>query len=203
LYYKVFPEEPTQIKGIADQVAAAKAKIVVLGSTAVPTVSGFTQAFIQAHYTPEVFIATAGPDQGAAYLKAVGHYNNDGVMVPNAWYGGSSNPQSKKMVAEYIAQYHGTASGVNADVAEAYSVGQVLTQAVHATHSLSNAKIITYLHSGATLTSVQGPVKFDAVGENLAATAFVFQWQKNNFVQVLPTGTGSVAVEFPKAPWGK
>ncbi len=203
LYYKVFPEEPTQIKGIADQVAAAKAKIVVLGSTAVPTVSGFTQAFIQAHYTPEVFIATAGPDQGAAYLKAVGHYNNDGVMVPNAWYGGSPNPQSKKMVAEYIAQYHGTASQVNADVAEAYSVGQVLTQAVHATHSLSNAKIIAYLHSGATLTSVQGPVKFDAVGENLAATAFVFQWQKNNFVQVLPPGTGSVAAEFPKAPWGK
>jgi len=107
------------------------------------------------------------------------------------------------MVAEYIATYHGTASGINADVAEAYSVGEVLTQAVNATHSLSNSKIISYLHSGVTLNSVQGPVKFDAVGENLAATAFVFQWQKNNFVQVLPPGTGSVAVEFPKAPWGK
>ena len=203
VYYKVFPEEPTQIKGIADQVAAAKAQIVVLGSTAVPTVSGFTQAFIQAHYTPAVFIATAGPDQGAAYLKAVGHLNNDGVMVPNAWYGGSPNAQSKKMVSEYIAKYHGTPSGINADVAEAYSVGQVLTQAINATHSLANAKIIAYLHSGVTLSSVQGPVKFDAVGENLAATAFVFQWQKNNFVQVLPAGTGSVSVQFPKAPWGK
>jgi branched-chain amino acid transport system substrate-binding protein len=203
VYYKVFPEEPTQIKGIADQVAAKKAQIVVLGSTAVPTVSGFTQAFIQAHYNPEVFIATAGPDQGAAYLKAVGHGNNDGVMVPNAWYGGSPNPQSQKMVSEYIAQYHGTASGINADVAEAYSVGQVLTQAIQATHSLSNAKIIAYLHSGVTLKSVQGPVKFDAVGENLAATAFVFQWQKSKFVQVLPPGAGSVAVEFPKAPWGQ
>ncbi len=203
VYYKVFPEEPTQIKGIADQVAATKAQIVVLGSTAVPTVSGFTQAFIQAHYTPAVFIATAGPDQGAAYQKAVGHLNNDGVMVPNAWYGGSPNAQSKKMVSEYIAKYHGTPSGINADVAEAYSVGQVLTQAINATHSMSNAKIISYLHSGVTLSSVQGPVKFDAVGENLAATAFVFQWQKNNFVQVLPAGTGSVSVQFPKAPWGK
>ena len=202
VYYKVFPEEPTQIKGIADQVAAKKAAIVVLGATAIPTVSGFTQAFIQAHYNPKVFIATAGPDQGAAYLKAVGHYNNDGVMVPNAWFGGSPNPQSKEMVADYIAKYHGTASGVNADVAEAYSVGQVLTQAVEATHSISNAKIIAYLHQGVTLQSVQGPVRFNALGENLAATAFVFQWQKNNFVQVLPPGTGSVAVEFPKAPWG-
>jgi len=203
VYYKVFPEEPTQIKGIADQVAAKKAQIVVLGSTAVPTVSGFTQAFIQAHYNPQVFIATAGPDQGSAYQQAVGHYNYDGVMVPNAWFGGSPNAQSKKMVAEYIAKYHGTASGINADVAEAYSVGQVLTQAVNATHSLSNVKIISYLHSGVTLSSVQGPVKFDSLGENLAATAFVFQWQKNNFVQVLPPGTGSVSVEFPKAPWGK
>jgi branched-chain amino acid transport system substrate-binding protein len=203
VYYKVFPEEPTQIKGIADQVAAKKAQIVVLGSTAVPTVSGFTQAFIQAHYNPQVFIATAGPDQGAAYQKAVGHYNYDGVMVPNAWFGGSPNPLSKKMVSEYIAKYHGTASGINADVAEAYSVGEVLTQAVKATNSLSNSKIISYLHSGVTLNSVQGPVKFNAVGENLAATAFVFQWQKNNFVQVLPAGTGSVAVQFPKAPWGK
>ncbi len=203
VYYKVFPEEPTQIKGIADQVAAKRADMVVLGSTAVPTVQGFTQAFIQAGYNPKIFLATAGPDQGAAYLKAVGHLNNDGVMVPNAWYGGSPNPQSKKMVAEYIAQYGGTASGVNADVAEAYSVGQVLTQAVNATRSLSNAKIIAYLHSGVTLSSVQGPVRFDSVGENLAATAFVFQWQKNNFLQVLPPGAGSAAVEYPKAPWGK
>jgi branched-chain amino acid transport system substrate-binding protein len=203
LYYKVFPEEPTQIKGIADQVAAKKAQIVVLGATAVPTVSGFTQAFIQAHYNPQVFIATAGPDQGSAYQKAVGHYNYDGVMVPNAWFGGSPNPLSKTMVNEYIAKYHGTASGINADVAEAYSVGEVLTQAVKATNSVSNSKIISYLHSGVTLQSVQGPVKFNSVGENLAATAFVFQWQKNNFVQVLPSGSGSLPVQFPKVYWGK
>jgi branched-chain amino acid transport system substrate-binding protein len=203
VYFKVFPAEPTQYKGIADQVARSKAGIVVLGSTDVPTVAAFTQAFVQQGYNPKIFIATAGPDQGTAYLKAVGHLNNDGVMVPNAWYPGSPNATSKKVVAEYVAQYGGNSSGVNADVAEAYSVGEVLTQAVNATHSLSNSKIIAYLHSGVTLTSVQGPVKFDAVGENLAATAFVFQWQKANFVQVLPVGTGSVAVEFPKANWGK
>jgi len=123
-------------------------------------------------------------------------------MVPNAWYGGSPNPASKTMVAEYIAQFGGNASGVNADVAEAYSVGQVMAQAVKATNSLDNSKIISYLHS-ATLTSVQGPVKFDSVGENLQATAFVFQWQHGSFVQVLPVGAGSVAVQYPKAVWGK
>jgi branched-chain amino acid transport system substrate-binding protein len=203
VYSKVFPAEPTQYKGIADQVARSKAQIVVLGSVDVPTVAAFTQAFIQQHYNPKIFIATAGPDQGSAYLKAIGGSGNaDGVMVPNAWYGGSPNPTSQKMVAEYIAKYHGTAADVNADVAEAYSVGEVMTQAVVATGGFDNSKIIAYLHSH-TMTSVQGPVRFDSVGQNLAATAFVFQWQKANFLQVLPPGSGSKPVEFPKAYWGK
>lgn len=204
VYYKVFPAEPTQYKGIADQVAASKAQVVILGSVDVPTITAFTQAFVQQHYNPAVFAATAGPDQGAAYIKAVGGVGNtEGVMVPNAWYGGSPLPASKTMVAEYIAQYGGDPSGVNADVAEAYSVGQVMAQAVKATNGLVNSKIISYLHSGVTLNSVQGPVKFDAVGQNLSATAFVFQWQKGTLDQVLPAGTGSMAVEFPKLNWGK
>jgi len=123
-------------------------------------------------------------------------------MVPNAWYGGSPNPASKTMVAEYIAKYGGTASGVNADVAEAYSVGQVAAQAIKATGGTDNAKIITYLHSGVTLTSVQGPVHFNTLGENESATAFIFQWQKGTLVQTLPAGSGSSSIEFPKPNWG-
>ncbi len=54
------------------------------------------------------------------------------------------------MVAEYVAQYGGTASGVNADVAEAYSVGEVTAEAITATGGTDNAEIISYLHSGVT-----------------------------------------------------
>ncbi len=203
VYSKVFPAEPTQYKGIADQVAATKADVVVLGSVDVPTVAAFTQAFVQQRYNPKALIATSGPDQGAAYVKAVGGVGNtEGVMVPNAWYGGSPNPASKTMVAEYIAKYGGTASGVNADVAEAYSVGQVAAQAIKATGGTDNAKIIRYLHSGVTLTSVQGPVHFNTLGENGSATAFIFQWQKGTLVQTLPAGSGSSSIEFPKPDWG-
>ena len=203
VYSKVFPAEPTQYKGIADQVVNSKAQMVVLGSVDIPTVAAFTQAFVQQHYNPKLFVSTAGPDQGAAYVHAVGGLGNtEGVMVPNAWYGGSANPESKKMVGEYIAKYGGTASGVNADVAEAYSVGQVVAQAVAATGGFDQAKITRFLHSGVTLNSVQGPVKFDAVGQNTHATAFIFQWQHGKLVQVLPAGSGSSAVQFPKANWG-
>jgi branched-chain amino acid transport system substrate-binding protein len=87
-------------------------------------------------------------------------------------------------------------------VAEAYSVGQVMAQAVTATGGTDNTKIISYLHSGVTLNSVQGQVKFDALGENGAAAAFVFQWQGNNFNEVLPTGSpGASAIIATKPPW--
>jgi branched-chain amino acid transport system substrate-binding protein len=202
VYSKTFPEEVADYKGPADQVAASRAELVVLGSTDVPTVGAFMQAFQQQHYTPRMFIAAAGPDQGDAFTSAVGTGNADGMMVPDGWYPGYANPTSRQMVREYVAQFGGTTSGVNADVAEAYSVGQVVAQAVKATGGTANAKIISYLHSGVPLSTVQGPVKFDALGENGAAAAFVFQWQKGNFRQVLPSRTtGSVSITTTKPPW--
>jgi branched-chain amino acid transport system substrate-binding protein len=199
---KVFPAEVTDFTPIATQVAGTKADVVVLGSVDVPTVSAFVHTFIQQHYNPKIFIATAGPDQGDAFVKAVGKGNEDGIMVPNGWYGGFQKADSQKMVQEYIAKYGGTPSDVNADVAEAYSVGQVMAQAVAATHSLDNAKIIAYLHSGVTLDSVQGAVKFDATGQNTAGKTLTFQWQNAALVQTLPVGiAGSKPPVNPKPAW--
>ncbi len=138
---KVFPAEVTDFTPIASQLASTKADAVVLGSVDVPTVSAFVHAFIQQHYSPKIFIATAGPDQGAAFVKAIGKGNENGIFVPNGWYGGFKKADSQQMVKEYIAKYGGTPSDVNADVAEAYSVGQVMAEAVNATHSLDNSKI--------------------------------------------------------------
>jgi branched-chain amino acid transport system substrate-binding protein len=204
VYNKVFPAEVTDYTPIATAVASSKAEAVVLGSVDVPTVSAFVHAFIQQHYNPKSFIATAGPDQGDAFLKAVGGASNaEGIMYPNGWYPGYANATSQQMVNEYVSKYGGNAAGVNADVAEAYSVGQAVAQAVAATHSLDNSKIISYLHSGATVNTVQGPVKFNSLGENGAAAAFVFQWQKGNQVQVLPVGaSGSKSATYPKPNWG-
>jgi branched-chain amino acid transport system substrate-binding protein len=197
-----FPEEVQAYKAPADQVAASGAQLVVLGSTDVPTVQAFMQAFEQQHYTPKLFIAAAGPDQGSAFTSVVGTGNADGMMVPDGWYPGYQNAASEQMVKEYVALYGGTASGVNADVAEAYSVGQVMDQAIVATGGTDNAKIITYLHSGVTLKTVQGQVRFDALGENGAAAAFVFQWQRGSFEQVLPANAaGSVGILATKPAW--
>jgi branched-chain amino acid transport system substrate-binding protein len=203
VYSKVFPAEVASYKPAADQVAGTGAQAVVLGSTDVPTVSAFMQAFEQSHYNPKMFICAAGPDQGASFTSAVGKGNATGMMVPNGWYPGYANPESQAMVQAYLSKYGGSPSDINADVAEGYAVGQVAAQAVKATGGTDNKKIISYLHSGATLSSVQGSVKFDELGRNSAAAAFVFQWQKDTtYKQVLPAGmAGSVAIINPKPNW--
>jgi branched-chain amino acid transport system substrate-binding protein len=199
---KVFPAEVTDYTPIADQVASTHADLVILGSVDVPTVSAFTHAFVQQHFDPKGFLATAGPDQGAQFVKAVGTGNENGIFVPGPWFGGVQKADSLAMVKEYIAKYGGSPSDVNADVAEAYAVGQVLTQAVQATKSLSNQKIIAYLHSGATMDSVLGPVKFDSLGENTAGKTLTFQWQKQKLVQALPAGAPGVHPPvYPKPAW--
>jgi branched-chain amino acid transport system substrate-binding protein len=201
VYTKVFPAEVTDFTPIATSVAATKAQAVLLGSVDVPTVSAFIQAFAQQHYNPKAFVATAGPDQGADFLKAV-RSNAEGVMVPNGWYPGEANALSRAMVKAYLKKYGGKASDINADVAEAYSVGEVAQQAVTAIKSLDNKKLIAYLHSGKTFNSVQGPVKFNSLGENVAIRAFTFQWQGGKYVQVLPAGAkNSKKPEYPKKPW--
>jgi branched-chain amino acid transport system substrate-binding protein len=202
VYSKVIPAEAPNFKSIADQVAASHAQIVLLGSVDVPTVDAFMTAFRQQHYNPKIMAATAGPDQGAAFLKAVGKDNATGIMTANGWFGGYDNAQSKKMVQEYIAKYGGTPSEINSDVAEGYGVGQVAAQAVRATGGTDQAKIINYLHSGVTLSSVQGPVQFNSLGMNIKPVVFMFQWQSGNYAQVLPTGApGSVPILYPKPNW--
>jgi branched-chain amino acid transport system substrate-binding protein len=203
VYSKVLPAELPNANSVADQVAATGAQAVLIGAVDVPTVAAFMKAFREQHYNPKILAATAGPDQGAAFLKAVGKANATGVMTANGWYGGYDNPQSKQMVQEYIAKYGGSPSDINSDVAEAYGVGQVAAQAVKATGGTEQAKIISYLHSGVTLNSVQGPVQFNSLGMNMKPVVFVFQWQDGTYAQVLPVGApGSGEILFPKPDWG-
>ncbi len=201
-YQTVYPAETTDFSPIAASLIHAKADIDVLG-TMLPDITAFIQAFRQQHYNPQALIATAGPDLGSDFTKAIGGANiAEGVFVPNDWFPQADNYQNTQMVQEYIAQYGGTASDISADVAEGYAVGQVLYQAVTKINSLDNTKLITELHSGDTFKSVQGDVKFDDTGQNIVAASYLFQWQNGNYVPVFPAGTaGGANPEFPKPQW--
>ncbi|HYX48653.1 MAG TPA: amino acid ABC transporter substrate-binding protein, partial [Ktedonobacteraceae bacterium] len=200
--YQVYPAETTDYNPIADKMIASGAQVVVVG-TLLPDVSAFIQRFKQQHYNPQALIATAGPDQGNQFLKAIGGSKSaEAIMVPNGgWFPQANTPGNAQMVKEYLAKYGGTAADISSDVAEAYAVGQVVQQAATKANSIDNSKLIAQLHSSVTFNSVQGPVKFDDTGQNTAATAYLFQWQNGNLVPVYPANVASAQPKYPRPNW--
>jgi branched-chain amino acid transport system substrate-binding protein len=191
-----------QIQQAATVVAQKRPQVVVIGSVDLPSLLIFIHTFEAHGYTPKIMIAASGPDQGQAFLNKLDPFNAQDIMVPDGWFGGVQNALSHVMVEDYIAKYGGTSADINADVAEAYAAGEVLADAVTATKSLNNKSIISYLHSGVTLQTVQGTVKFQPDGENLAGQAFIFQWQNSGqFVPVLGPDTGSKGPIAAKPGW--
>jgi branched-chain amino acid transport system substrate-binding protein len=187
------------IPGVAEKIVKSHAQVVLLG-TQFPDVQAYLTVFKKDHYNPEAIVATAGPDQGQDFVNAVGGAQYaEGMFVPNGWYPQANNFQNAQMVADYLAQYGGTANDINADVAEAYSVGQVLEQAVTRIHSIDNAALIKELQTD-VFNSVQGPVQFppEQFGANTQSLAYLFQWQNGSFLPVYPSSVAAQNPEFPK-----
>ena len=202
--YQVYPAETTDYTPIAQKMIASGAQLIVTG-TLLPDIVAYIQAFKQQHFNPQAIIATAGPDQGAQFTKAIGGATNaEGVFVPNGgWYPNINTFQNAQMVKDFLAQYGGTADAISSDVAEAFSVGQTVQQAAAKANSIDNKTLINTLHSGATFQTVQGPVKFDSTGQNVLATGYLFQWQKGALVSVYPASQASNTPEYPKPNWSK
>ena len=200
--YQVYPSETTDYTPIAQKMIASNAQIIITG-TLLPDITAYIQAFKQQHYNPQALIATAGPDQGSQFTKAIGGATAaEGIFVPNGgWYPQINTFQNAQMVHDFLAKYGGKADDISSDVAEGYAVGQVLVQAATKIHSINNTALINELHSGDTFQTVQGPVKFDPTGQNTAATAYLFQWQQGKFIPVYPSSAATSQVEFPKPQW--
>jgi len=202
VFNKTFPQEVADYTPIADQIAATHAQVVILGAGDLSVLSPFVHAFIQQGYNPEAFYTANGANP-PQFLPAIGGVGNaNGIVTSGSWFPGYQNAQSEAFVKLYLKTYGGSAANIDPSVAEGYSVGQVVQAAVEATHSLDQAKIIAYLHSGATIQTVLGPVRFDKLGENTAASAFLFQWQGGQYVSADPPQAGVQGLVFPKPAWG-
>ena len=198
--YKVYPAEATSWDAIALQMIHANADVVILGTQIADAVA-FIKVFQQQHFNPKSLIETTGPDQGKDFSDKVGSAD-EGVMVPAGWTSGATAYGNSQFVSEFIAKYGGTAGGISADAAEAYSVGQVVEQAAKKANSIENSKLITALHSG-TYQTIQGPMSFDSTGKPQGGVGvYIEQWQSGQAVFVYPpTVAGTNKPEYPKPNW--
>jgi branched-chain amino acid transport system substrate-binding protein len=171
-----YPAETSDYTPYAQKIVAANADMVILGTVTQDCIA-YIKAFKQQHYNPKAIIAASGPDQGDQFTGPIGGAKvAEGIFVPNGgWYPGISTFGNADFEKAYIAKNGGSNADISSDTVQAYSVMQVLTQAVDKVGSIDKAKLLAELHSD-SFNTLQGPVKFAADGENSTATAFLFQW---------------------------
>ncbi len=121
--------------------------------------SGHMKNFKQQHYNPGIIASAAGPDQGQDFINGVGGVKNtEGMIVPNdGWWPAAKNYQNTEFVQFITTKYNITSDAISSDSVQAFSVGQVLQQALEKTQSLDNQKLIDELRPD-TFQSLQGPV---------------------------------------------
>lgn len=199
LYNTVFPGETPDFGPIALNIVHSKAQIVIIGTTGIPEAAAFIRTFVQQHYNPQALVETSGPDQGKQFTDAVGANETEGIIVPAGWWPSAKTFHNAQFTKLFLKKYGGTAGDISQDAAEAYSVGQVLAQAVTKIKSVNNAKLITELHRD-RFNTIQGPMKFDKLGRP-QGQMFLVQWQHGKTVPVYPPKMAVAKPEYPKPHW--
>ena len=198
----VYSSENADPTGPAQKVVASHADIVLLGTLGLQDNLAYMKTFQQQHYNPRIIASAAGPDQGQDFITGVGGVKNtEGLIVPNdGWWPAAKNYQNTEFTQFITTKYNITPDGISSDSVQAFSVGQVLQQALEKTQSLDNLKLIAELRAD-TFQSLQGPVAFDTIGQNRLSVAYLFQWQKGSLIPVYPQEQAAANVEFPKPNW--
>jgi branched-chain amino acid transport system substrate-binding protein len=200
--YDIYPAEQTDFNPVAAKVVNSNADVVILGSSTLQEAVAYLKYFQTQKYNPKLIIATSGPDQGGAFTAALGGSKPaEGILVANGgWWPTVKTYQNTDFVSGFTATYKMQPGDIASDSVQAFSVGQVLQQAVTQAQSLDNAKVMAVLRTG-TYQTLQGSVKFASDGENTLAIPYLFQWQKGSLIPVFPASNASANLEYPKPTW--
>jgi len=199
VYQDTYPIEIPSYSPIALAISKSKAQVVILGSN-LPDSTSFTETFVQQHYNPLAIDYASGPDQGSQWIKAVGANNTAGTTVPLGWLPTYNTTGNKAFVQAYTKKYGGTEASMSTDAGEAYSVGQVMAQAIEAAGTLSNSAVIAELHK-MTFKTVQGDFGFNKNGLPNGHVQ-LGQWVHNSLQIIYPASEATAKGVFPKPKWG-
>ena len=193
VYEFKYPSDTTDFTKIAGEVAALDPDLIV-GGTQLEDSIGQIKAYKAASYQPRIAYFTNGPTLPGPFKETLGTAT-EGIFSSISWFADAREHQNGAFVAKYIEMFGGTASDIPEDAANAFTVGQVLQQAVEKINSIDNTALIEELHRGSYETIV-GPLSFDETGAP-QGSYMLLQWQGDKFVIV---GPGNRAETDPKAP---
>ncbi len=182
VFDEIYAPETTDFSTIAIQIADLDPDLVV-GGTLLEDSIGQIRAYEEAGYQPRFAYYTTGPSLPGPFKEALGD-ETEGIFASISWFPEANEHQNAEFVAKYIEMFGGEASGIAEDAANAFTVGQVLQQAVENVGSVDNAALIEELHQG-TYETIVGPLSFDETGVP-QGSYMLLQWQGDSFVIVGP-----------------
>jgi branched-chain amino acid transport system substrate-binding protein len=194
----LYPLDTTDFSDIASQVAVADPDLIV-GGTTFPDSVGQIKAYQAIGYQPRFAFFTSGPSHPVGFRGELGTVT-EGVFSAVSWFPEGKDYQNAEFVAKYLEMFGGELGDVPEDAANAFTVGQVMEQAIEKIQSIDNAALIEELHRG-TYQTVVGPLGFDETGAP-QGSFMLLQWQGENFVIVGPKDRAEVdPLPVPKPAW--
>ncbi len=190
-----YPPENKDFSSLAAKVADKNPDLII-GGTQFEDSVGQIKAYIQAGYQPRGAFFSTGPSLPKEFNEALGT-STEGIFSAISWFEASTTETNPEFVAAYHAMYGD--EPIAEDSANAFTVGQVLQQAVENTQGLDNAKLIEDMHKS-TFTTVVGPLSFDEVGRP-QGSFMALQWQGGKSVIVAPDYAKQAEPIWPKANW--
>jgi branched-chain amino acid transport system substrate-binding protein len=197
VFDEIYAPETTDFSSIAIQVADIDPDLVV-GGTILEDSVGQARAYQEAGYQPRAAFFTTGPSLPGPFKEALGPAT-EGIFSAISWAPSTQDYQNQDMLAKYVEIYGGEAGDVAEDTANAFTVGQVLQQAVNNIQSIDNAALIEELHQG-TYQTVVGDLSFDETGQPLG-TYMLLQWQGDNYTIIGPGNRAQAEAIWPKPAW--
>jgi branched-chain amino acid transport system substrate-binding protein len=197
VFDEIYAPETTDFSSIAIQVADLDPDLIV-GGTVLEDSVGQIRAYQEAGYQPRIAFFTTGPSLPGPFKEGLGDAT-EGVFAAISWFPQAEEFQNADMVAKYIEMFGGDEGDIPEDVANAFTVGQVLQQAVDNVGSIDNAALIEELHQG-TYDTVVGPLSFDEVGQP-QGSFMLLQWQGDTFAIVGPEERARADAIVPKPEW--
>jgi branched-chain amino acid transport system substrate-binding protein len=192
---EVYPPDTKDFSSIAAKVADLDPDLI-LGGTIFEDSVGQIKAYIEAGYQPRGAFFTTGPSLPKEFREALGTAT-EGIFAAISWYEASTTETNPEFVAAFHDKFG--PDPIAEDSANAYTVGQILQQAVENTQSIDNAKLIEEMHR-ATFTTVVGPLSFDEVGKP-KGSFMILQWRGDGYLIVAPDFAKQADPVWPKPEW--
>ena len=208
VYHEQWPEEGfSDWLTLANSIKNSGAEMVI-GMMASPEEAvQLTRALKTVRHNPKHLMLTQGTQ--SEFLEGLGDAT-EGIMIYSAWHKDApfeGTLAGKRMNnSDFVAKYKAMNGKLpDEDVAITFALCQGIDQAVNATRTVDNDRIMAWLHTRSSRNPVKtilGDYYWDATGLPINKQALIVQWQDRELKFIYPTNEFQASpIVSPKPAW--